>query len=366
MAHDRMDRMNRVKAWRLRRGPKDEPADDDAASAGKPPVEAVSVPVPPPPPDDRGRTLRLAGWLAAVTLAGVVAAGTIWASGSPTEAGLREEAGLVGKHELLIGVKDDSPGVSWWNPETGRYEGFDIDIAYMVAAELGFSPRQVRFLAIETEDRGKMQAMDREGGFVTVDLVVATYSVTADRTGEVYMSEPYLQTEQTVVTRSDHEKVSSLGDLAGEKVCTLAESTSADQLKQAGAADVGKKNRISECVDGVLAGEYHAVTTDAAILAGFVAKHSNELRAHDVGLAAAERWGIATGRNRALRTLVNLALYRSYADPEDRRWEKAFDDYLAPLQQAEGMARIQQVAVAEQPSIDEPDVRRWPWERDVS
>ncbi|WP_433500045.1 transporter substrate-binding domain-containing protein [Sphaerimonospora sp. CA-214678] len=363
MAHDRTNRMSRVKAWRLRRGPRDDSADDDALPARKPPVEAVAVPVPPPPSDDRGRTLRLAGWLAAVTLAGVVAAGTIWASGSPTEADLREEARLVGKQELLIGVKDDSPGVSWWNPESRRYEGFDIEIAYMVAAELGFSPRQVRFLAIETEDRGKMQAMDREGGFVTVDLVVATYSVTAERTAQIHMSEPYLQTEQTVVTRRDHEDVSSLGDLAGDKVCTLAASTSADQLQQAGAALVGKKNRISECVDDMRAGEYDAVTTDAAIMAGFVAKYPKELRAHDIGLAAAERWGIATGRNRALRTLVNLALYRSFADPADRRWEKAFDTYLAPLQKANDR---QQVAVAEQPSIDEPDVRRWPWERDVS
>lgn len=358
------DRMYRVKAWRLRRGPKDGSTGDDATPARRPPVEAVAVQVPPPPPPgDRGRTLRLAGWLAVVTLAGVVAAWTIWASGSPTEADLREEARLVGKQELLIGVKDDSPGVSWWNPEVGRYEGFDIEIAYMVAAELGFSPRQVRFLAIETEDRSKMQAMNREGGFVTVDLVVATYSVTAKRTGQVYMSEPYLETEQTVVTRRDHEMVSSLGDLAGERVCTLAASTSSDQLEQAKVAEVGRKNRISECVDGLREGTYDAVTTDAAILAGFVAKYPDELRAHDIGLAAAERWGIATGRNRALRTLVNLALYRSYADPEDDRWEKAFDTYLAPLQRAN---EKQQVAVAEQPLIDEPDVRRWPWERDVA
>ncbi|WP_204012550.1 transporter substrate-binding domain-containing protein [Sphaerimonospora thailandensis] len=313
------------------------------------------------PPEERGRTLRLAGWLAAVTLAGVVAAWTIWATGSPTEADLREEARLVGKQELLIGVKDDSPGVALLDPKTGRYEGFDIEIAYMVAAELGFSPRQVRFLAIETEDRGRMQAMDRDGRFATVDLVVATFSVTAERTAQIYMSEPYLETEQTVVTRRDHEDVSSLGDLAGEKACTLATSTSEGKLREARATPVSK-NRISECVAGLRAGKYDAVTTDAAILAGFVAKYANELRAHDIGLTTPERWGIATGRNRALRTLVNLALYRSYANPQDRRWEKAFDTYLAPLQQANGR---QQVAMAEQPLIDEPDVRRWPWERDV-
>ncbi|MFC0862909.1 transporter substrate-binding domain-containing protein [Sphaerimonospora cavernae] len=351
-------RMDRMKAWRLPRRPKMAPTAEDADVTGdEPPLDVDPV----VPPEERGRTLRLAGWLAAVTLAGVVAAWTVWATGSPTEADLREEARLVGKQELLIGVKDDTPGIALRDPDTGRYEGFDIEIAYMVAGELGFSPRQVRFLAIKTEDRGRMQAVDQDGRFATVDLVVATYSVTAQRTAQIYMSEPYLETEQTVVTRRDHVDVASLGDLAGEKACTLATSTSEDQLRQAGATPVNK-NRISECIEGLRAGKFDAVTTDAAILAGFVAKYPKELRAHDIGLSAAERWGIATGRNRALRTLVNLALYRSYADPKDRRWEKAFDTYLAPLQKANGG---QQVAVSEQPWIDEPDVRRWPWERDI-
>lgn len=302
------------KGWRLLRRAKSEPAAEDIESTEADLPEAA----PSPPAEDRGRALRLAGWIAVVALAGVVAAWTIWAAGAPTLADLREEAGLIGKQELLIGVKDDTPGIAYLNPDTDRYEGFDIEIALMVAAELGFSPRQVRFLSIETEDRGRMQAVDEKGRFWTVDLVVATYSVTAERSGQILMSEPYLETEQTVVTRHDHAPVASLDDLAGEDVCTLATSTSEGQLKAAGVEHVVRRNRISECVEGLRRGDFDAVTTDAAILAGFVAKYPDQLRTHDIGLTTPERWGIATGRNRALRTLVNLALYRSYADPEDQ------------------------------------------------
>lgn len=204
-----------------------------------------------------------------------------------------------------------------------------------------------------------MQARDESGKFVTVDLVVATYSITPERQAQTTMSQAYLETEQTVVTRVGHPPVTSLNDLAGKKVCTLGTSTSENAAARAGAVLVGK-NRISECIAGLKNKEFDAVTTDAAILAGFVAAEPDVLQVHDIGLATPERWGISTGRNRALGVLVDLALYRSYADPADRRWEEAFAKHLAPLQPANGR---QQVAVSEQPWTVEPEVRRWPWER---
>lgn len=342
----------------------------DGAEPPLPPGPS-SLPKDPPPvqPEDRGRTLRLAGWLAVIVLAVVVAVGISWASGPPTEAELREQAGLIGKQELRIGVKDDVPGIAEINKETGRFEGFDIDIAYLVAAELGFAPDQVKFLPIETEDRIKMQARDDSGRFVTVDLVVATFSITPERLEQATMSQPYLLTEQSVVTRADHSRVTSLGDLEGEEVCTLGTSTSENAAAKAGAHLTGK-NRISQCIEGLRDKKFDAVTTDAAILAGFVARYPDELRIHDIGLETSERWGISTGDNQALGTLVDLALYRSYADPADRRWEEAFDKYLAPLQKKlDELGELtdagdeQPVAISAQPRVKEPDVRRWPWDR---
>ncbi|MEN3360973.1 MAG: hypothetical protein V7637_4955 [Mycobacteriales bacterium] len=66
------------------------------------------------------------------------------------------------------------------------------------------------------------------------------------------------------------------------------------------------------------------------------------------------------GPNEALRTLVNLALYRSWHDPGDRRWEDAFERDLRPLQVD---SPDQDVAIDQQPEVSKPAVREWPWQR---
>ena len=298
-----------------------------------------------------------------LTLAVTVAVGAVLVmrAGPPSEQDLLGRAGLLGKRELLIGVKDDQPGLEFRDQGTGQYTGFDIDIAYLVAADLGFRRSEVRFLSIESEDRSKMQARTDDGRFVTVDLVVATYSITREREelDLVSFSAPYLYTEQSVVTPVGHPPVNTLDDLRGKPVCTLATATSQSPMANAG-IQVVSKQRITECFTALRRGEVDAVETDAAILAGFVAADPTHLRHHDIGLDRQEAYGINTGGNVALRDLVNLALYRSLHDPADQRWEDAFDRYLRPEQPSN---LPQQVAVDRQPEAPRPNVRQWPWER---
>lgn len=307
------------------------------------------------------RTVRLIALITVLVVAAVAGVILIMDIGPPSEQELRERAGLVGKPELLIGVKADQPGVSLRDPRTGQFTGFDIDIALMVAADLGFRPSEVVLLPVESEDRARMQAKRDDGRFVTVDLVVATYSITPEREAEpgVNFSAPYLTTEQSVITRRGHAPVDALTDLARRRVCTLSTATSESAAARAGQLLISKKG-ISECMVELRRGTVEAVTTDAAILAGFVAAAPDELVHHDIGLEARESWGINVGPNEALRDLVDLSLYRSREDPHDKRWEDAFDRYLRPEQPAN---LPQQVAIDEQPEARRVDVREWPWER---
>jgi len=279
----------------------------------------------------------------------------------PTEAGLREDAKLIGKTELLIGVKNDVPGVAH-KEEGGRFTGFDIDIAYMIAADLGFSAHEVRFLRIEDEDRSRMLAWDVDAKRnIKVDLVIASYSVTEERekAPNVSFSAPYLETEQSVMTLKDHVDVHDLEDLAdSHKVCTLSTSTSASPASEAG-LDLKRVGQLQTCVDGLRGGTYDAVTTDAPLIAGFVAQSPGVFKHHDIGLSTPELWAVNTGGNEALRTLVNLILYRSLNDPDDRRWEEAYDRNLRPLEEA---SLPQPIAADEQPFVPEVEVRQWPWE----
>ncbi|NJC73486.1 transporter substrate-binding domain-containing protein [Planosporangium thailandense] len=307
---------------------------------------------------DLMRRLRLAGLAAVVLTTVAVVVVTVVDVAPPSKDDLIREAGLIGKSELRIGVKDDQPGIALRDEKTGAYSGFDIDIAYMIAAELDFTREQVRFYPIESKDRARMQARDGDG-FVTVDLVVASYSITAERRAmpDVGFSAPYLRTAQSVLTRRDHPTVQSLGDLRGEKVCSLTTSTS-EQLAERSGVQAYTKNKISDCVAGLRRGDFDAVTTDAAILAGFAHLYHNELRMHALGVDADERWGINVGTNSALRDLVNLALYHSKYDPRDDRWEEAFRTNLLP---EERDSLPQQVAIDEQPPVDKVRIREWPW-----
>ncbi|MEU4533270.1 transporter substrate-binding domain-containing protein [Streptosporangium sp. NPDC023825] len=343
---------------------------EDADAEGPRPGPPIGPPGPSGPPRRRRfRRFRLAAWIALVLAAVVVGVSVAWVSGPPTEAELREKAGLLNKDRLLIGVKEDTPGIALRKPGETGFTGFDIDIAYMIAADLGFRPDQVDFLSIETEDRARMQARDTDGAFVKVDLVVATFSVTPERRTDpsVGFSTPYLYTEQSVVTRADYpdDNVASLGQLEGKRVCSLGTSTSLVELKKAIKVDPIAELLISKCVDRLADGlaanrTADAVTTDAALLAGFVAEPGRKLRHHDIALEKTEMWAVNAGSNGALRTLVDLALYRSYADPENKMWEEAYEKHIRPLLAANPGV---DVAQARQPCALPPDVRRWPWER---
>jgi glutamate transport system substrate-binding protein len=314
----------------------------------------------PAPKRAKGSVVRLVAWLVAVLL--VVGAGLyFWWQQVPSEDDLREQAGLKGKAQLFVGVADDNPGVALKDPKTGSYTGFDIDIAYLIAADLGFRPNEVRFLTIENEDRNRMRAADEQGHFLTVDLVISTYSITEERERErsVSFSAPYLDTEQSVMTLKGVPAVQDMSDLAGKTVCTITTSTSRNPASDAGAKVVGKR-RISECLPGLRNHELDAVTTDAAILAGYVALEPEVFQHHDIGLAVPEEWGVNTGGNDNLTKLVNLSLYRSHNDPEDKRWEDAYDRNLRAEERA---SFPQPVANDKQPDVDEVEVRQWPWER---
>jgi glutamate transport system substrate-binding protein len=341
----------------------------------------------------RFRRFRLSAWIALVLTAVVVVMSVLWESGPPTEAELWEQAGLSNSrikntngtnNKIRIGVKDDTPSIAERMPD-GTFEGFDIEIARMIAADLGYSRDEIEFLSIETEDRARMQGRNAKGESVRVDLVVASFSVTDDREDNpaVGFSRPYLFTEQSVVTRaSDYPpvKITDLKQLGNKKICTLGTSTSEGALAKGTEkypkTEITGMNSLKDCVDGLKEKNFDAVTTDAALLAGFVKESGAEgsmekLIHHDLGLekTETERWAVNAGSNAALRTLVDLSLYRSYADPQDQRWEMAYDKYIRPL--ADGSRNYTgnytgSVALAEQPCTLPPLVRRWPWERTLS
>jgi len=360
-------------AWPVRR--RMPPSPEDIAVQDIEAREAADRQLPPPPPGPlieapprfNLAVFRLAGLGLALVLALVLALIRVIGSGPPSIAQLRAEAGVDTWPVLTVGVKADQPGIGYYDPKTHIWIGFDIDIAYMIAEDLGFRRDEVRFYAIESEDRARMQATDPASDppnqRVPVKLVIASYSITAERIAQgVKFAGPYLYTEQSVVTLEGHPPVNTFKDLTGKKVCSLSASTSTSALTQAQAIVV-TRNLVSDCFDLLHKHEVEAISTDAAILGGYKAKDTGDTIHHwDIGLDNSERWGINVGESKALQTLVNVTLYKSWKDPHDERWELAYRNNFQPEINANLPTPL---AVAEQPPVPRPDVRQLPWENDL-
>ena len=108
-----------------------------------------------------------------------------------------------------------------------------------------------------------------------VDLVIASYSITDERRQVVGQAGPYYVTGQQLLVGADSD-IQSVDDIKGQEVCSVTGSTSLDNVKAEGAKPRGF-DTYSECVDQVLDGTVDAMTTDGAILLGYVAEHPDEL-----------------------------------------------------------------------------------------
>jgi glutamate transport system substrate-binding protein len=366
-------------------------------SVTEPSTGSSGVPVPEPDaPEGNGfgwppsaKEIRLAALVGVLVLALVVSVVALRRSQDPTIDDLRRQAGWSDLQSLRVGVSGDVPYLSDCFTKPPECSGFDIEIARLVAAWLGVRSADIEFDRVLPEDRERMLGRSFvTGKTVHVDLVVAAFSITRERTDEhkVVFAGPYLNTETTVLTRTDHPKVESLAGLnepitvngkvrTRQRVCTHGTTTSRDYLRRETDAQVVLRALNSDCVELLLSGEVDAAVTDAAILAGFQATHPNELRMNNIASLDDEHWGIGIGQDftgkderiQARRQLVLLALNDLLTASDQDGWKNAFD-LLPPTEQTPDVdADVQVVADEQQPT---PwgllPVRRWPWERSGS
>ncbi|MFB7614466.1 glutamate ABC transporter substrate-binding protein [Kitasatospora sp. NPDC056181] len=232
-------------------------------------------------------------------------------TGSPT----LDEARRRG--HLVVGAKEDQPYLGQKNPATGEYSGFDIEIAKMVAADLGFTPEQIEFRTIASANR---ETALQNG---QVDYYVGTYTINDNRKKLVGFAGPYFLAGQSLLVRRNDNTIQGPEDLAGRKVCSAAGSTPYQRIqKQYPKARLIAYDTYSACVDNLITAQVDAVTTDNTILMGYAAKVPDEMKV--VGpLFSQEPYGIGTPKNdTVLRGALNDALAHH---EENGDWRKAYD-----------------------------------------
>jgi len=221
---------------------------------------------------------------------------------------------LAESGEITIGVKYDQPGIGFKGAADDVPVGFDPEIGKILAASLGIPAEDITWKETISDNREPFL----ESG--EVDLVIASYSITDERRAIVGQAGPYYVTGQQLMVPADSD-IDSLDDVEGTEVCSVTGSTSLENIEAEGATPRGF-DTYSECVDQVLNGTVDAMTTDGAILLGYVAENPDELKVV-VEPFSEERYGVGYSIDRPeMCQWISDTITGAYDNGD---WESAFE-----------------------------------------
>jgi glutamate transport system substrate-binding protein len=162
----------------------------------------------------------------------------------------------AGGGKITIGIKIDQPGIGLKTPD-GKYTGFDVEVATYIAKELGYDEKDIVFK--ETKSADRETAISRGD----VKFIAASYSINDKRLAKVDFAGPYLLAHQDILVRADDNSIKSPADLNGKKLCSVAGSTSATNVKEklAPKAQLQTYGGYSQCLTGLENKVIDALTT---------------------------------------------------------------------------------------------------------
>lgn len=228
-------------------------------------------------------------------------------------------ANLNAAKAVKIGVKFDQPGLGYKKPGTDTPEGFDVEMAKIVAAKLGIDAGKIEW--VETVSKNREPFLQNG----TVDMVLASYSITDARRQVVGQAGPYYVTGQQLLVRKDDSSINGPDDLPGKKVCSVTGSTSIKTVEEKYKAAPVPFATYTECVQQLLSNSVDAVTTDGSILLGYAAQQPDKLKV--VGEAfSEERYGIGFKKGDSqFCSFLNDTISKAFSDGA---WKTAYDDTL--------------------------------------
>jgi glutamate transport system substrate-binding protein len=219
---------------------------------------------------------------------------------------------------MTVGTKFDQPGFGLLNPNTQAPEGFDVEIAKLIAAKLGIAPDKIQWKETVSANREPFLMNGQ------VDMVVATYTINDDRKQKIDFAGPYYEAGQDImVAKGNPLGIKGPEDLAGKRVCSVEGSTPAENIRtKYPQAQLILFDVYSKCADALTNGQVDAVTTDNVILTGLVAGNPEgfELVGNPF---TKEPYGIGVPKgDDAFRSFINDTLEEAYADGD---WAAAWD-----------------------------------------
>lgn len=172
--------------------------------------------------------------------------------------------------ELLWGA-DAEGGAPYVFPhpdEPSRLAGFEVEIAEILAHELGVKQRMV-----QNSWDSLIPALER-GDF---DIAMNGIEITPQRSQRILFSIPYYIYSEQLVVRSNETEITSINDLKGKKVGTLSGAVAMKMLEDIGGVNIKVYSGVVEPYEDLALGRLDAVLLDLPI-AVYYAKPDRRLK----------------------------------------------------------------------------------------
>lgn len=201
---------------------------------------------------------------------------------------------------LKVGVKVDVPKFGFKDPQSGKVDGMEIDLARALAKKIVGDENKVEVTAVTAKTRGPL--LDNGD----VDLVIATFTITEERKQSYNFSDPYF-TDGVALMVKKSGGYKTLNDLNGKRIGVAQSATSKKALQEA-AEKAGLKitflefGTYPEIKTALDSGRIDCFSVDAAILFGYLDDSTVILDER----FAPQQYGAASKKtNVALASLVN-------------------------------------------------------------
>lgn len=214
---------------------------------------------------------------------------------------------IAQRGKLKVGVKLDVPGFGYEDPDTGKMEGMEVDLAKKLAEKITGSEDNVEFVGVSAKTRGPLL----DNG--EIDMVIATFTITEDRKKSYNFTTPYYTDEVGFLVRKE-DGFTDLASLNEKRIGVSQGATTKQSIEEEGAKDdltfkfleFGPYPMLKLALS---AKRIDAFSVDKSILLGYV---DDETEILDIGFSPQE-YGIAT-------KLSNKAL-GSYLDESIVQWK---------------------------------------------
>lgn len=206
---------------------------------------------------------------------------------------------LVQDGKLIAGSETTYPPFEFI--EDGVAKGFDVDLVYAIAEELGL--------------QGEIKTYNFDGLIVGVqggtdfDMVASAMTITEERKQHVLFSDPYIDSNQSLAVRNDQD-VTSLDQLTDTKIGVQSGTTGEKFARENAPASttVVPYENILQAFQALQAGEVDGIVNDLPISADIARDKTREVKLVEE-FQTDEQYGFAFSKdNPGLRDAVNKAL----------------------------------------------------------